>query len=102
RHYPLHLGQKRCPPRRLGVALKSRGRQRQLLHPPTLRANPHRRHYTTITAAAFCRGSLASGSVPGSIWSLGSTRLLIITITPVSTSQARTARSGSTRRCGTS
>src|SRR5262249_14409829 len=26
---------------------------------PTLRANPHRRHYTTITAAAFCRGSLA-------------------------------------------
>src|SRR5215470_7598606 len=33
RHYPLHLGQKRCPSRRLGIALKSRGRQRQLLHP---------------------------------------------------------------------
>src|SRR5262249_21950981 len=58
RHYPLHLGQKRCPPRRLGIALKSRGRQRQLLHPPTLPPNPPRRHYTTITAAGFCRGSL--------------------------------------------
>ena len=35
RHHALHLGKKRCPPRRLGVALKSHGRQRQLLHSPT-------------------------------------------------------------------
>ena len=42
RHHPLHLGQKRCPPRRLGVALKTHCRQRQLLHPPTLRTDPSR------------------------------------------------------------
>src|SRR5207248_5848104 len=59
RHHPLHLGKKRCPPRRLGVAVKPHCRQRQLLHPPTLPANPPRQHYTTITAAGFCRGSLS-------------------------------------------
>src|SRR5215471_12161132 len=42
RHNPLHLSQKRYPPRRLGVALKPHCRQRQLLHPPTLRSNPPR------------------------------------------------------------
>ena len=35
RNHALHLGKKHCPPRRLGVAVESRGRQRQLLHPPT-------------------------------------------------------------------
>src|SRR5215470_10414861 len=41
RHNPLHLGQKRCPPRRLGVALKPHCRQRQLLHSPKpMRTNP--------------------------------------------------------------
>jgi hypothetical protein len=34
RHYPLHLGKKDRAPCRLGVAIKYRGRQRQLLHPP--------------------------------------------------------------------
>src|SRR5262249_4540087 len=34
RHHPLHLGKKRCPPRRLGIAVKPRCRQRQLLHSP--------------------------------------------------------------------
>src|SRR5207244_11673115 len=29
RYHPLHLGKKRCPPRRLGVALKPHCRQRQ-------------------------------------------------------------------------
>src|SRR5437763_7870632 len=42
RHNPLHLGKKRCPPRRLGVALKPHCRQRQLLHPPTQCSNPPR------------------------------------------------------------
>src|SRR5499427_10183724 len=41
RHNPLHLGQKDCPPRRLGVALKPRYRQCQLLHSPT-----HAHQYT--------------------------------------------------------
>src|SRR6516162_3886696 len=35
RNHPLHLAQKRRPPRRLGVALKPHRRQSQLLHPPT-------------------------------------------------------------------
>jgi hypothetical protein len=52
-HNPLHLGKKRCTLRRLGVAFKPHCRQRQLLHPPTLRTNPPIRHYTTITAAGF-------------------------------------------------
>ena len=34
RNHPPHLGQKRRPPRRLGVPLKPGRRQRQLLHPP--------------------------------------------------------------------
>src|SRR6478735_9394773 len=42
RHHPLHLGKKRGPPRRLGVALKPHCRQRQLLHPPTQCSNPPR------------------------------------------------------------
>src|SRR5438105_7052168 len=42
RHNALHLGKKRCPPRRLGVALKPHRRQRQLLHPPTQCSNPPR------------------------------------------------------------
>src|ERR1700751_3559553 len=42
RHHPLHLGQKRGPPRRLGVAFKTHRRQRQLLHPPTQCSNPPR------------------------------------------------------------
>jgi hypothetical protein len=39
---PVHLGKKRGPPRRLGVALKPHCRQRQLLHPPTQCSNPPR------------------------------------------------------------
>jgi IS5 family transposase len=35
-----HLGQKRCSPRRLGVAFKTHCRQRQLLHPPPYRTDP--------------------------------------------------------------
>src|SRR5215469_13966927 len=43
RHNPLHLGQKHCPPRRLGVALKPRHRQCQLLHSPEpMRTSPPR------------------------------------------------------------
>src|SRR5262249_53691119 len=57
-HDPPPLGQKRRPPRRLGLALKSPGPPRPMLPPPTLPANPPRQHYTTITAAGFCRGSL--------------------------------------------
>src|SRR6516165_5573027 len=47
RHNPLHLGQKHCPPRRLGVALKPRHRQCQLLHSPKpMRTNPpHQKLY---------------------------------------------------------
>jgi hypothetical protein len=41
-HHPFHLGKKRCPPSCLGIAFKSHCRQRQLLHPPTLRINPPR------------------------------------------------------------
>src|SRR5262249_49749954 len=50
RHNPFHLGQKRRPPCLLGVALKPHCRQRQLLHPPTLRNNPTpAAHYITFT-----------------------------------------------------
>src|SRR6476620_6741116 len=59
RHNPLHLGKKRCPPRRLRIAVKSRRRQRQLLHPPNPYAPIHPvKPYTTIIAAASFRGSL--------------------------------------------
>src|SRR4029077_5105425 len=59
RHNPLHLGKKHRPPCCLGVALKPHCRQRQLLHPPNLPNHPpHPKHYTTIIAAGFCRGSL--------------------------------------------
>jgi len=49
-HNPLHLGQKRRPPRRLGVAFKPDRRQCQLLHPPNHSA-PIRpsTYYITIT-----------------------------------------------------
>jgi hypothetical protein len=40
RHNLFHLGKKRRPSRRLGVALKPHRRQRQLLHPPTQCTNP--------------------------------------------------------------
>jgi hypothetical protein len=64
RHYPLHLGKKDRAPCRLGVALKYRGRQRQLLHPQPICINPPRqRFYARIIAAGFCRGSL--GGVAG-------------------------------------
>src|SRR5215469_7258296 len=39
-HHALHLGQKRRPPPWLGIALKPRRRQCQLLHPPTPRTTP--------------------------------------------------------------
>src|SRR5215472_7205209 len=70
RHNPLRLGQKRCPPRRLGVPLKPHCRQRQLLHPPNPRPPIHpAKHYTTIIAAGFCRGSLSGPlSQSGSTW----------------------------------
>ena len=37
---PLHLRQKRRPPCCLALVIKPRRRQRQLLHPPAIRANP--------------------------------------------------------------
>src|SRR6266436_2092869 len=50
RHHPLHLGQKPRPPRRPGVALKPRRRQRKLLHLPHPCALIHpAAHYITIT-----------------------------------------------------
>src|SRR5437660_6948685 len=56
RHNPLHLGKKRCPPRRLGVALKPHCRQRQLLHPPTQCSNPPHQtlYYTRQTLYYNC------------------------------------------------
>ena len=59
RHNALHLGKKRCPPRRLGVALKPHCRQPQLLHPPTCATIHPTKHYFTFIAAGFCRGSLS-------------------------------------------
>jgi len=45
------------------VSLKSRGCQRQLLHPPThAHQSTPAKHYTTIIAVGFCRGSLARGT----------------------------------------
>src|SRR5690348_3251750 len=59
RYNALHLAKKHCPPCRLGIAVKSRSRQRQLLHPPTHAHQIHpAKHYITIIAAGFCRGSL--------------------------------------------
>src|SRR6516165_7165975 len=60
RHHPFHLGQKYRPPRRLGVAFKTRRRQRQLLHrPPTYaRQSISPRIISRSLANGFCRGSL--------------------------------------------
>src|SRR5262249_45764082 len=53
-----------CPPRRLGVALKTHCRQRQLLHPQPYATNPPTR-YDNITAAVFFRGSLMGQAAVG-------------------------------------
>ena len=45
------------------VSLKSRGCQRQLLHPPThAHQSTPAKHFTTIMAVGFCGGSLARGT----------------------------------------
>ena len=60
RHNPLHFCQKRGPPRPLGIALKPRCRQCQLLHSPNpiQCTNPPLSALYHITAAALRRGSL--------------------------------------------
>ena len=61
RHDALHLGQKRCPSRRLGVAVKPHRRQRQLLNlPQPLRTNrPRCALYHDHWPDGFCRGPLS-------------------------------------------
>src|SRR5262247_1444029 len=59
RHDALHLGKKCRPPRRLGVSFKPHCRQRQLLHPPDPMQQSIPPALYHVTAAGFCRGSLA-------------------------------------------
>src|SRR6202022_5147669 len=65
RHHSLHFRQKRRPSRRLGVALKPRRRQCQLLHlPQPMPANqPPLRIISRSLANGFCRGSLGKANV---------------------------------------
>ena len=95
RNHPFHLRQEQRPPRRLGVPLKPRRRQRQLLHPPT-----HARQSTPLRIISrslehgFCRGSL--GLLSGSFSSVSAPR------EELTARRARGGRdSGSEQRFGT-